>query len=178
MLVQLSLPLHAQLSAGNTKPFGKIWTLLRYPGGISDTFTSQLFVPNWFSGMFYGKYLDCCFVSPCGSFSEPNVFCGPFGLKPGCHLVCLEGEGEVLPKPVCTALFGPWKISKTLTLRKILYSFPPWYISENGLLGVFAVSDEIQLFQMTITNGLTFYSHMISGGIQSLDSQSSVSLLH
>lgn len=44
------LPLHAQLSAGSTKPFGIIQALLRYPGGISDTSTSQLFFPKPLSG--------------------------------------------------------------------------------------------------------------------------------
>lgn len=47
---QLPLPLHAQLSAGSTKPFGIIQALLRYPGGISDTSTSQLFVPKSLGG--------------------------------------------------------------------------------------------------------------------------------
>lgn len=94
MLVQLSLPLHAQLSAGNTKPFGVTWALLRYPGGISDTFTSQLFVPDCFSGMLHRKYLECWFVSQCGTFSEPNVFCGAFGLKPGRYLVSVFGRGR------------------------------------------------------------------------------------
>lgn len=53
------------------------------------------------------KHLDCDFVSLFDGFSEPNVFCGAFRLKLGCHLVCLEGEGEILTKPVYAELCGP-----------------------------------------------------------------------
>lgn len=61
------------------------------------------------SGMLYRKYLDCDFVSHCDGFSEPHVFCGAFGLKPGCHLVSVFGTGrrDLAKKPVYTALCGP-----------------------------------------------------------------------
>lgn len=44
------------------------------------------------SGMLCRKHLDCDFVSLFDGFSEPNVFCGAFRLKLGCHLVSVFGR--------------------------------------------------------------------------------------
>lgn len=44
------------------------------------------------SGMLCRKHLDCDFVCLFDGFSEPNVFCGAFCLKLGCHLVSVFGR--------------------------------------------------------------------------------------
>lgn len=107
VFAQLSLPLHAHLSAGSTKPFGIIQALLRYPGGISDTSISQLLVPKSLGGTLWREYLDCWFVSVWEFFRACCVL-GTFWIENWFSLVCVEGEGEILPKPLNTALCGPW----------------------------------------------------------------------
>lgn len=81
VFAQLSLPLHTQLSAGGSKPFGIL--LLRYTGGISDTSTSQLFVPKSLGGTSWREYSDCWFVSVWELFRA----CCVLGLKTGGNLV-------------------------------------------------------------------------------------------
>lgn len=106
VFAQLSLPLHTQLSAGNTKLFGIIQVLLRYPGGISDTSTSQLFVPKSLNGTLQRFIEICWFVSVWELFRACCVL-GTFWIENWWKfsLVCVEGE--ILPKPLYTAHCGP-----------------------------------------------------------------------